>query len=216
MRGRRWGADWRCPRRRGGATIETERELYLHELTDQHKRVISWEARPGSGERGPDGRAAGEVTAEAITYGSWRANLSRLIVGEVRGREVLSMFEAMQGGAGSMSTTHAYSARAAVERLVTCALKADVPAVFAYRQVAEHIDLVVQIQLEHTAERRTRYVSEVVGVQPGEGPGGLALSPLFTAGADGRAVPGTPPGPELLAELARHGFSSSRDVWGAA
>ena len=39
-------------------TFETEYELHLHELPEQHPIVFAWEARPGSGERGP-GRAPG-------------------------------------------------------------------------------------------------------------------------------------------------------------
>ena len=57
------------------------------------------------------------------------------------------MFQAMQSGAGSMSTTHAPDARAAIERLVTCAMEANAPAEFAYRQVADHINLIVQIAI---------------------------------------------------------------------
>ena len=42
-------------------TFETEYELFLHELFDQHRVVHAWEARAGSGERGPDGRMAGDL-----------------------------------------------------------------------------------------------------------------------------------------------------------
>lgn len=157
------------------ATLETERELFLHELPEQHHRVLSWESRPGSGDRGADGRLHGEVTLSAIVEASLRFNLSRLIVGEVRGQEVLAMFQAMQTGAGSMSTTHAHSARAAIERLVTCALEAGahVTTEFAHRQVAEHIDIIVQLGLtvagSGTQPTRHRFVSEVITVEPGEG-----------------------------------------------
>ena len=43
-------------------TFETERELFLHEMPDKHRVVIPWEARPGSGEVGPNGTQAGEIT----------------------------------------------------------------------------------------------------------------------------------------------------------
>ena len=43
-------------------TFETEYELHLHEL-QRHKIVHPWEARPGSGERGPDGRHGRRVHA---------------------------------------------------------------------------------------------------------------------------------------------------------
>ncbi|MGB8020334.1 MAG: ATPase, T2SS/T4P/T4SS family, partial [Candidatus Nanopelagicales bacterium] len=104
-------------------TLETERELHLHS-TGRHHRLVEFEARPGSGERTSNGAMAGEITLADLTYGSFRFNLERFFVGEVRGMEVLAMFRAMQSGAGSMSTTHATDARAAIERLVTCAMEA--------------------------------------------------------------------------------------------
>ena len=45
-------------------TFETEYELHLHEMPDQHPIVHAWEARPGSGERGADGRQAGEFSLD--------------------------------------------------------------------------------------------------------------------------------------------------------
>jgi Flp pilus assembly CpaF family ATPase len=190
-------------------TIETERELHLHE-TGRHRRIVAWESRPGSGERGPDGRMAGEITLAELVEGSLRFNLARLIVGEVRGREIISMFQAMQSGAGSMSTTHAPDARAAIERLVTCAMEANAPAEFAYRQVADHINLIVQIAMRtHTGpsgqRTRTRFVSEVLAVEPGEN-GRPATTSIWRADpVSGRAVPGVLPG-HLADELARFGF----------
>ena len=200
-------------------TIETERELHLHE-TGRHRRIVAWESRPGSGERGPDGRMAGEITLAELVEGSLRFNLSRLIVGEVRGREIISMFQAMQSGAGSMSTTHAPDARAAIERLVTCAMEANAPAEFAYRQVADHINLIVQIAMRtHTGpggqRTRTRFVSEVLAVEPGES-GRPATTSIWRADpVSGRAVPGVLPG-HLADELARFGFDPGHLRRGAA
>ncbi|PSL01378.1 Flp pilus assembly CpaF family ATPase [Haloactinopolyspora alba] len=189
-------------------TIETEYELHLHDMPDRHRRIVAWESRPGSGERGPDGRAVGEITLDDLVYDSLRMNLSRLIVGEVRGREVLPMFKAMQSGAGSLSTTHAHSARAAIERIVTCAMEAGqhVTESFAYRQIAEHIDLVVQIELRDESNaggKRWRYLTEIVAVEPGEH-GMPAVTDVFRPGPAGTAVPGTPP--IWLADLERVGF----------
>ena len=77
------------------------------------------------------------------------------------------MFKAMQAGRGSLSTTHAESARDAIERLATCALEAGahITEAYAYRQIAQHIDLVVQVAVtDHTATggAKHRYVAEVV------------------------------------------------------
>ena len=48
-----------------------------------------------------------------------RQNLSRLIVGEVRGGEAGAMFEAATSGAGLISTTHSHSATSAIDRLAS-------------------------------------------------------------------------------------------------
>jgi type IV secretory pathway ATPase VirB11/archaellum biosynthesis ATPase len=193
-------------------TFETEYELFLHEMPQRAGAVAAWEARPGSGERGPDGRQAGEITLDDCLYDSFRFNLDRQIVGEVRGREVLAMFKAMQSGAGSISTTHAADAVGAIQKLITCALEAgpQVTVAYAERVVAEHIDLIVQLGLDVAVGPggvpvRRRYVSEVIAVQPGEG--GPAHTHVF------RPVPG-PQGllavpavlPDEYRALVRHGF----------
>ncbi len=192
-------------------TFETEYELHLHELPEQHPIVHPWEARPGSGERGPDGRAAGEFSLDEALYDSFRFNLSRQIVGEVRGREVLAMIKAMESGAGSISTTHAASAQAALRKLVTCAMEAGphVTEGYATRAVAENIDLVVQLHLETTprpdgSARRDRWVSEIIAVTPGEKEKGYATTHVFTPAQTGPATPGVLP--DEYRALERHGF----------
>jgi Flp pilus assembly CpaF family ATPase len=170
-------------------TIETEYELHLAEAMPD-RRIKALEARPGSGERGLNGRAAGEITVADLVEDVWRLNAGRIIVGEVRGPEVLAMLNVMSGGAGSMSTVHADTARAAVERLITLSMAAgpQVTAEYARRQVAEHIDLIVQLGIHHqpTGEpdrhRMHRYISEVVALEhTGDG---QAVTDLFTAGPD--------------------------------
>jgi len=104
-------------------TFETEFELHLHELVDRHKIVHAWEHRPGSGEVGIDGRQAGEFSLEEAIHHSFRFNLARQIVGEVRGPEVWNMLKAMESGPGSISTTHARSAEHTIEKLVSCAME---------------------------------------------------------------------------------------------
>jgi len=191
-------------------TIETEYELFLHEMPQRHQRVVAHQTRAGSGERGPDGRAAGEITLDELLYSCLRMNLSRIIVGEVRGKEILTLVKALQAGAGGLTTTHAHSARAAIERLVTCALEAGphVTSEFAYRQIAQHIDLIVHVKLDdqtRTGGGRHRYVSEVIELAPGEHDR-VAVTDLFSPGPDGRAIPRTNPSPVLLADLERAGF----------
>lgn len=192
-------------------TFETEYELHLHELTDQHAIVHAWEARPGSGEIDLAGRQAGEFSLDEALYDSFRFNLSRQIVGEVRGKEVWAMIKAMESGAGSICTTHAPDAEAAIRKLVTCAMEAGqhVTKELATSKLAETIDLIVQVHLDTTrvAEHewhRTRWVSEIIAVTPGEVAKGYAVTRVFTPAATGPAVAGTLP--DELRALADHGF----------
>ena len=132
-------------------TFETEYELHLHEL-ESHDMVHAWESRPGSGERGLDGRQAGEFTLDEALTDSFRFNLSRQIVGEVRGREIWAMIKAMESGTGSISTTHASDAVAAVRKLVTCAMEAGphVTQTLATGKLAATLDLIVHLDLRTT------------------------------------------------------------------
>lgn len=214
------------PRWESIGTIETEYELLLHEMVDEHgqlrhPRTQAFEARPGSGERDANGRRIGEISLDDIMYAVLRKNLSRIIVGEVRGLEVLPMLEAMQAGAGSLSTTHATSGRGAIQRLAGLALKGGSHLKeFALTQLAEHIDVIVQIRLEDTIENddeldieaegavvghRKRYVSEIVFVEPGEN-GHPSYHDVYLPGPDGRATPNSMPA-DLAALLRQHGFS---------
>nr|NLD39714.1 CpaF family protein [Actinomycetales bacterium] len=192
------------------ATIETEYELKLHQMPERHQRVTAMEARPGSGEIGRDGRAAGEITVNELVYESLRFNIDRVIVGEVRGAEVVPMFKAMQMGNGSLSTIHANSAEDVIERLVTCAVEdASNSEAFAYRQVGQHIDLILfnEVEVDPVTGKRHRYLSEVIEVGLGEGERRVAVTHVFMPDAKGRAVPVHEP--TFMAELVDAGFDRS-------
>ena len=191
-------------------TFETEYELHLHELPDRHRIVHPWEARPGSGERGPDGRAAGEFTLDDALVDSFRFNLSRQIVGEVRGKEIWAMIKAMESGTGSISTTHASDAVAAIRKLVTCAMEAGphVTHALATSKLAATIDVIVHLDLRTIDEgghtTRLRRVAEIIALDPGERDTGYATTHVFAPGPDGTAVPAVLP--DAYLDLAAHGF----------
>ena len=180
-------------------TFETEYELHLHELRERHRIVHPWEARPGSGERGADGRIAGEFTLDEALVDSFRFNLSRQIVGEVRGKEIWAMIKAMESGTGSISTTHASDAVAALRKLVTCAMEAGphVTHALATSKLASTIDLIVHLDLRTVNDggvsRRRRRVAEIIAIDPGERETGYATTHVFTPGRDGTAVPAVLP-----------------------
>ena len=191
-------------------TFETELELFLHELRGRHQMVRPWEHRPGTGEIGPNGRRPGEFTLDQALSASHRYNLSRQIVGEVRGSEVWPMIKAMESGTGSISTTHASDAVSAIRKLVTCAMEAGphVTAELATAKLAATIDLIVHVDMStNTTDgrtTRTRRVAEIVAVAPGEKATGYATTHVFAAGPDGVAVPGVLP--DDYRALARYGF----------
>ncbi|MCH9814929.1 MAG: Flp pilus assembly complex ATPase component TadA [Actinomycetia bacterium] len=210
-------------------TIESEYELHLHELADQHQRIRAWESRPGTGEIAADGRRAGEVTLDELTESVWRHNLDRLILGEVRGREAAALMKVISGIQGAMWTVHAASARAAIERMVTLMMEAGphITVEFARRQVAAHVDLIVQIGVKvipgHTGSvtdqgntpgrhrTRRRYVAEVLAVEEGEA-GVAATSELFSVKDESLvAVPIHPLPPKLLRDLSAAGSYAGPD-----
>jgi pilus assembly protein CpaF len=191
-------------------TFETEYELHLHELRDRHRIVHPWEARPGSGERGADGRQAGEFTLDEALVDSFRFNLARQIVGEVRGKEIWAMIKAMESGTGSISTTHASDAMAALRKLVTCAMEAGphVTHALATSKLASTIDLIVHLDLRTASDggtaRRRRRVAEIIALDPGERETGYAATHVFVPGLDGTAVPAVLP--DEYRALAADGF----------
>ncbi len=188
------------------ATIEKELELHLHDLPDRHPRVVAMEAREGSAEQDAAGHRAGEVSLSDLVVDALRLNLRRIIVGEVRGPEVLPMLEAMSTGDGSLCTLHARTASHAVDRIVTLCLSAGIQMTdtFAYRLLAGSVDLFVHIELLTQAGHRHRFVSqvlEIAGLGENNRP---AITTVFGPGPDGRAVPLHRPA--CLPDLVRVGF----------
>ncbi|WP_448812104.1 ATPase, T2SS/T4P/T4SS family [Agromyces bauzanensis] len=151
-------------------TIEGERELHL-DKSGLHHMVTPFEARPGQGEMNADGSRAGEVTLEELIVESLRHNTHRVIVGEVRGPEVTAMIQAMQAGAGSMSTIHANTPSETIERIAVLLSKGiSASNDFGYKLIGQHIDFIVQLSNFVGGDRtETRFISEISELVPGEG-----------------------------------------------
>lgn len=184
-------------------TLETDYELLTH-LQPGREHIVALQARVGMGEF-QDGRRVGEVTVADLIPEALRQNLSRIIVGEVRGAEAGAMFTAMQSGAGSMSTTHSHSAAGIMDRLASRAAQdGSVTVAEAYRQIAHHISLLVHVRLDDETwrgGRRTRYVAEIRRVT-----GGMESDRPTTHLVYRSATPTSGevfhPDPDLVAELA--------------
>ncbi|MFT3888456.1 MAG: CpaF/VirB11 family protein [Arachnia sp.] len=144
-------------------TLETDYELLTH-LLAHRRNVLALQARVGMGETA-GGVPVGSFTVADLIPEALRQNLTRLVVGEVRGEEAGAMFEAMQAGAGTLSTTHSHSAASTIDRLAARVAQGRVLSIDdAMRQIAHHIDFVVHVTLQDDAWRggaRRRFVSEV-------------------------------------------------------
>lgn len=173
------------PRSERFGTVETDYELLTH-LQPGRENVVALQARVGMGER-LDGRLVGEVSVAELIPEALRQNLSRIIVGEVRGGEAGAMIEAMQSGAGSMATTHSHSAASTIDRLAARIAQGRVLTVEeAYRQIAYHIGFIVHIRLADDTWRggpRRRYVTEVLQLTGGLEHGRPIVHTVYSAAA---------------------------------
>jgi pilus assembly protein CpaF len=144
-------------------TLETDYELLTH-LQPNRRNILALQSRVGMGEV-VAGRRLGEYTVADLIPEALRQNLSRLVVGEVRGSEAGAMFEAMTAGAGTLSTTHSHSAASTIDRLASRVAQGGVLTVDeAYRQVAHHLHLLIHVRLVDDTWRggvRRRHVSEI-------------------------------------------------------
>lgn len=138
-------------------TIEDVAELQMH-----HPHVVRLETRP------PNAEGHGEIKASELIRNALRMRPDRIVLGEIRGAEVVDVLTAMNTGHdGSMSTVHANSAQDALLRLETLVG-------LTGRQVAEKtlrqmicaaLDVVIQLTRLADGRRCVSEVLEVVGVR---------------------------------------------------
>jgi pilus assembly protein CpaF len=111
----------------------------------------------------------GNVTMAHLIKSSLRMRPDRIIVGEVRGEEVVDMLQAMNTGHdGSMSTGHGNSVKGMIKRLESMYLMAVPLNIDAIRsQIAEGIDIMVHIEKFGTG-RKIVEISELVAYENGD------------------------------------------------
>ena len=158
------------------------------ELRPRHPHVVALEARP------PNIEGAGEITVRTLVRQALRMRPDRLVVGEVRGGEVVELLAALNTGhEGGCGTLHANSAADVPARVEALALAAGLGREAAHSQLASAVDAVL-----HLGRRRdgTRVLREVaVPVRGASGLVGMRCAVAFAD--DGEATPG--PGGDLLA-----------------
>ncbi len=138
-------------------TIEDAAELQL-----QQPHVVRLETRP------PNIEGKGEVSQRALVRNSLRMRPDRIIVGEVRGAEVLDMMQAMNTGhEGSMVTVHANSPRDALTRLENMAGYGGVamPQAAMRQQISSAIMAVIQIARLNDGRRKIVSLQEINGME---------------------------------------------------
>jgi Flp pilus assembly CpaF family ATPase len=144
-------------------TLETDYELMTH-MQPGRENILAMQARVGHGET-TGGSRVGDFTISDLMPEALRQNLSRLIVGEVRGGEAAAMFEAMQAGTGTLSTTHSHSAESTIDRLASRVAQGGVLTIEeAYRQIAHNIHIFIYVKLVDETWKggsRRRFISEI-------------------------------------------------------
>ena len=114
---------------------------------------------------------------------SLRMRPDRIIVGEVRGKEVIDMVQAMNTGHdGSMSTGHGNSIRGMLNRLETMYLTDSQVSVDSVRnQISNAIDIFVHLRRDAKGRRYVEEVAEMTGYDGKD----YSLNYLYKAGEDG-------------------------------
>ena len=124
--------------------------------------MVRLETRPANIE------GKGEVNQRALVRNALRMRPDRIILGEIRGAECFDLLAAMNTGHdGSMCTLHANSPRECLGRMENMILMGDIkiPKEAISRQIAESVDLIVQVKRLRDGSRRTTNITEVIGME---------------------------------------------------
>ncbi len=126
------------------------------ELRPEHPHVVALEARPANIE------GAGEVALRTLVRQALRMRPDRLVVGEVRGAEVVDMLAAMNTGhEGGFATVHANSAADVPSRIEALALAAGMSRTAVNGQLASAVDVVLHLARDRRGLRRLREIGVV-------------------------------------------------------
>jgi pilus assembly protein CpaF len=190
-------------------TIEDAAELQL-----QQPHVVRLETRP------PNIEGKGEVTQRALVRNSLRMRPDRIILGEVRGAEVLDMLQAMNTGhEGSMTTIHANSARDGLTRLESMMGMSGLnlpPKAMRY-QISSALSVVLQAARMVDGTRKVVSVQEITGMEGDI----ITMQEIFLFEKTGMAPDGTVQGhfratgirPKFMQRLRSFGINVREDVF---
>jgi len=138
-------------------TIEDAAELRL-----QQPHWLPLETRP------PNLEGQGAITIRDLVINALRMRPDRIILGEIRGAECFDLLAAMNTGHdGSMATLHSNSPRECLARMENMVMMSDikVPKEAISRQIADSVDLIVQVKRLRDGSRRCTNITEVIGME---------------------------------------------------
>jgi len=138
-------------------TIEDAAELRL-----QQPHWLPLETRPANLE------GQGQITIRDLVINALRMRPDRIILGEIRGSECFDLLAAMNTGHdGSMATLHSNSPRECLARMENMVMMSDIkiPKEAISRQIADSVDLIVQVKRLRDGSRRTTNITEVIGME---------------------------------------------------
>ncbi len=118
------------------------------ELTPDHPHVVRLQSRP------PNVEGSGEVTLRTLVRQALRMRPDRLVVGEVRGAEVVDLLAALNTGhEGGCGTLHANSARDVPARIEALAAPGGLDRHAAHSQLASALDVILHLERGAGGER---------------------------------------------------------------
>lgn len=138
-------------------TIEDAAELQLHQ-----PHVLRLETRPANSE------GSGEINQRQLIKNALRMRPDRIILGEIRGDEVVDLLTAMNTGHdGSMATIHSNSPRDCLTRLENLIGMSGLtlPLHSLRHQISSALQLVVQVARMRDGKRRVVQIEEIVGME---------------------------------------------------
>ena len=140
-------------------TIEDSAELQIQQV----QNLVRMETRAA----GPQGEGA--IGIGDLIRASLRMNPSRIIVGEVRGREAMELLNSYNTGHdGGMSSGHGNSPGDMLARLETMVLMgADLPLAAVRAQIASALDILIHLGRMKDKSRKVRWIVEVDGYEEG-------------------------------------------------
>lgn len=159
------------------------------ELAISHPHVVSLQSRIANVE------GIGEVTMQTLVRQSLRMRPDRLIVGEVRGHEVVDFLNALNTGhMGSATTIHANSAESVPTRIEALGLMAGLPREAIHAQLLNAIQVVIELRRELNGPRKLSKISVLTNVN-----GFVTAVPAFVSEQDEQRGPGSAVLMELIA-----------------